>query len=151
MYEILSSLKDCLQTCFDPDSNCAYQFFVSLGIPPAECNSIAVWLESSQRARSDNSECCTSIFNTDINITLTRCCGEREVFDPKAEDKDAECFLNDLCRLRDCLSCGSCVLADYDLGCGGLISEVRMDMEKQGGCYSATLTLGITEDCCGQS
>lgn len=152
MYQLLSDLKDCIQTCFDPSGDCNYAYFVSLGIPPADCSSIAVWLDSSRRNRSDNSECCTNIYDTNINVTITRCCMTTDAdieFNPTKEEQDAACFLDDLCKLRDCLSCGGCDLSSYAMGCGLVVDDVRLDQEKMGMCYSATIALKITEDCCG--
>lgn len=153
MYQILSDLRDCIQTCFD-QSDCSYQFFVGLGVPPADCSSIAVWLDSSSRSRGDNSECCTEYYDTQINITITSCCNKADKsigFNPIVEEKDAECFLNDLCKLRDCLSCGGCSLGQHSISCGLVVDRIDLDMEVHGTCYSATISTTIVENCCGQS
>lgn len=150
MYDVLKNLKECIQTCFDDAGDCRYSFFVSLGIPPAACSSIAVWADSSQRSRSDNPECCTNVYDTDIKITLTHCCLKTDLeteFNPVTADTDSQCFLNDICRLRECLSCEGCTIPS--LGCGLIVERVEFDQETQGNCYSATITVSFTEDCCG--
>lgn len=150
-FELLSDLRDQIKECLE-DLSCEYNFFVSLGIPPADCNSIAFWYDNSRRNRVDNGECTTSALDTEITITITRCCvtADAEVsFDFLQEEKDAKCFLDDLDALLACLSCnGSTLLEDYILSCGALITNVRLDNEKMGGCYSANITISFTEDIC---
>jgi hypothetical protein len=150
MYQILSDLKDCIQTCFD-QSDCNYQFLVSLGFPPADCSTIAVWLDSSARSRGDNPDCCTDIYDTQINITITRCCMSADGqidYNPTVEEQDAQCFLDDLCKLRNCLGCNGCELQDHTISCGLVVNRVELDRTKQGGCYSATISTTIVENCC---
>lgn len=151
MYQLLSDLKDCLQDCFE-QTDCGYSFLISMGIPPADCSTIALWLDSSRRNRSDNNECCTSVYDTQINITITRCClvsARGEVWNPLLEEQDMECFLADICRLRECLSCNGCTIPG--IGCGLQVLDVSFDREVQGGCYSATISVNVVEDCCGAS
>lgn len=148
-YVLLSDLRDHIKECLDP---CEYKVFTSLGRPQAECNSIGIWYEGSRRNRADNTDCATRVFDTEIMVTLTRCCVAADAsidFDFAQEEKDALCFHDDLSTLLACLSCSSeTLLANYIISCGTLIESVRVDQEKMGGCYSADIRLSIVDDIC---
>lgn len=124
---------------------------VSLGIPPAECNSIAAWYGSSSRSR-ENSDCSSELQDQIINLTLTRCCASSDSgieFDTYKEEAEAKCFLNDLDKLLNCLNCDKPLLGDSTMACAALIERVDMDIQKSGGCYSATVSLSHqTQICC---
>lgn len=149
-FALLAALRDAVKECVD--LSCEYKFLVSLGEPPADCNTIAFWLSASRRNRSDNTECTTAILDSDVTITLTRCCVTADAspdFDYIQEEKDAECFHQDLEALLTCLSCeGSTMLEEHISSCGTLITSVRLDREKLGGCYSASIDLSVTHDIC---
>lgn len=150
IFAALRALLDQIEECLvDP---CPYVTFVSRGLPPADCSSIAAWYGSSRRAR-DNQDCSTLLYDTTLNITVTHCCitPDGEVaFDFAREEIEAQCFLENLMAIRECLSCNSSeVLAPYRLSCGALVENVSADLEARGGCYSATLSLSLLEeDCC---
>lgn len=149
-FQLLSDLRDQIKECLD--SSCEYRFFVSLGRPPAECNNIAIWYDSSGRNRSDNGDCTTNVLDSEIVVTITRCCVAADSgleFDFAQEEKDAECFHSDLDALISCISCAaSTLLEDHILSCGTIIDEVQLDQERLGGCYSADIRLSFTEEIC---
>lgn len=148
MFQNLNDLRDAVKACLESD--CEYQFFISLGRPPAECNSVAFWYDGSSRSRTDNVDCVTTVFDTDLVVTLTRCCVSADAnleFDVAQEEKDAQCFLNDLEALVNCLTCGA-VAELKTLSCGVLVSDIRVDQEKQGGCYSVDIILNVTDEIC---
>lgn len=151
MFDTLSDLRDSVNECLS-ELSCEYSFFISLGRPPADCNSIAFWYDGSARNRSDNGDCRTNVYDTDLMITITRCCASVDAelaFNPVNEEKDAKCFLDDLSALRNCLSCASSdSLSSHIISCGMIVSEVKADQEKYGGCYSADITIRIVEDDC---
>lgn len=151
MFDILDDLRNSVKDCLEGLS-CEYMFFISLGKPPADCNSIAFWYDGSSRNRSDNGDCKTNVYDTDLTITITRCCTSTDAelnFNPIQEEKDARCFLEDLAALRACLSCdSSSALSSHILSCGLLVTSVNADQEKYGGCYSADITVRIVEDDC---
>jgi len=149
-FQLLSDLRNQIKECLE--ASCEYDFFISLGRPPADCNSIAFWVDSSRRNRFDNGECTTSTLDSEVRVTLTRCCIAADSglqFDTKQEEKDAKCFHDDVQALLACISCnGSTLLQDYIISCGTLISDVRYDQERLGGCYSVEISLSFTEDIC---
>lgn len=149
MFAALASLRDCLSSCLQT-SDCKYNFIISRGLPPAEqCNQVAIYWGNSIRSRADNTDCCTEYYQTDIKITLTRCCIQADAgksFNAEAEERETECFLNDVCSIRDCLKCiQGCALHDYIIGCGAIVTSISPDFQTEGGCYSATFTLQVTE------
>ena len=149
-YDALRGLLDDIQACMDTE--CHYKTFVSLGIPPAECDSIAAWM-SYQRRTEDNSECQNAYFDHAVNLTLTRCCINTDAakeFSHASEQEDAQCFLRDIDALINCLTCES--LANLESSdCGSTIGEISYDLEKEGGCYSATITLNrLVIECCSE-
>lgn len=147
-YSLIRNLLDQIQECMD-DSDCKYKTFVSLGEPPADCDSIAAWLEESSR-NDVSPECKTTLLDTTIKVMITQCCVAADAeleFDPAKEQKDAECFLNDLDLLRQCINCS--LESNDGLSCNLTLSRISTDVEKMGGCYSATLELEMTEqECC---
>lgn len=149
IYQILRDLLDQIVECLgDP---CPYQVFVSRGYPPADCSSIAAWYSNSNRA-SENQDCQTTIYDTDLKFTITHCCVTPDTgigFDFEREEIEAECFLTNLAAIRECLSCSATdTVSQYILGCGALVTSVVADPEARGGCYSATVTIAIEEDDC---
>lgn len=144
----LVELRDLIVACLG--DTCEYKVFISLGEPPADCNSIALWYSSSSRNRSDNSDCITQYLDSTLNITITRCCVTADAsptFSPAQEQKDAECFYADFESLLTCLTCND-ILDDWITSCGANISSIRWDNSKSGGCYSATISLFFTEEIC---
>jgi hypothetical protein len=146
-YDAARALLDQIAICMGGE-RCEYALFVSMGTPPAVCSSIAAHFGGATSNR-DSSEC---LLVTDdvLHVTITRCCVESEVFDPVREDLNAKCFLDDLWRLKNCIACeASAVLDPYTEGCSPVFESVRVDVEIEGGCYSATITLSFTEvNCC---
>lgn len=150
IFETLRDLLEQIRLCLD-DTSCEYSYFVSLGIPPAECNSIAVWHGDIVRSR-ENSECSNSFISRDLNITITRCCVRADAavgFDQVAESDDAMCFLSDLESLIECLVCTDPpLLSGKTMACAATMNSVRLDLEKLGGCYSATINLSYDDVIC---
>lgn len=144
-FQILSDLRDQIKECLD--ASCEYTFFLSLGRPPADCNSIAFWYKEMSRSPRDNTDCITTIFDTDIVLTITRCCVVADSaigFNFTQEEHDAQCFISDLQALLCCLN-------DIDvpsISCGPFILEVQLDQERLGGCYSADIVLSLTDELC---
>lgn len=146
-YELLTDIRDSIKVCLEA-TDCEYHTFVSLGEPPADCNSIGIYLDRKDRNPA-NGECSSSILDTTVKVMITRCCGEQEVFSSTQEEADALCFLTDLDLLVNCINCSLGEALSDALSCSAYISSIDTDLEKQGGCYSATLELELTEqDCC---
>lgn len=150
-YDLLRDLLDQIRACtFDQNASCTYTYYVSMGQPSADCNSIAAWLDMKDRS-SVNPDCATAHMDVAIKLMITRCCTSldaQEQFDPTLEQKEAQCFLNDLDLLISCINCN--LTAPEDMSCGYVLSSVLTDNEREGGCYSATLSIDLTEEeCCG--
>lgn len=150
VYSVLRDLLDQIVTCLgDP---CPYQVLVSRGMPPADCSSIAAWYGGSRRDR-DSAECATDLYETSLSFTVTHCCitpDQGVGFDFEREEIEAECFLENLMAIRECLACeATAVVGSRMTGCGALVSSVSVDPEPRGGCYSATIRVDIVEsECC---
>lgn len=149
-YGVIRDMLDQIRACmFDADGSCDYKFFVSMGEPTADCNSVAAWLDRKDRGPV-NPDCSTKIFDTTIKVMLTRCCAALDAqveFSTELEQKEAQCFLRDLDLLTNCINCN--LDASEEISCGFVLREVSTDSEREGGCYSATLDIEVTEqDCC---
>lgn len=150
MWDALVALRDCLKAGIQT-SDCKYNFIISRGEPPAEqCNQIALMYEGSIPSRGDNDDCCTRIYRTSFKVMLTRCCVQPDAgvnFDPKAEERETQCFLNDVCTIRNRLKCiSTCTLHDHMMGCGLIVESISPDREPQGGCYSVTFRVSFVEE-----
>ena len=151
LFPALDALAQEIRTCMGGTA-CEYAVYVTRGMPSADCNSIAVWYGGSSISDRDSSEC-EVWFDSLVNITITRCCmmpdAEAE-YDPARENAEAQCFLEDLTSLRNCLYCNATpIMEPYMDGCSAQISSVEVDTEAEGGCYSATVTFNVLErDCC---
>lgn len=147
-YDAARALLDQIAICMGGE-RCEYALFVSMGTPPAVCSSIATHFGSAERSDRDSSEC---LLVTDdiLHVTITRCCNEPEVFNPVQEELDAKCFLDDLWRLKTCVACEvGAALDAFTESCTPVLESVRADNEREGGCYSAVLTISFTEvNCC---
>lgn len=147
LYDAANALLAMIRVCMGGDA-CDYDTFVSLGAPPAVCNSIAAHWDYASRD-DESSDDCQSVTDDNLMITITRCCGERETFDPAAEDADAKCFLEDLYIMKTCITCNaSSALSPYTHA-NPKVEEIMFDDEKDGGCYSATIRISMSEmQCC---
>ena len=147
-YAALAALRDMIKECLG-DIACDYATFVSLGEPPAQCDSISVFMDSVSRDDTSSSTC-QLITDDAFTVTMTKCCAEREEFDPTQEDLDAQCFLEDLYALKTCLDCNIAdTLSEFTHDCGPDITRIEFDGEKQGGCYSASIHISMSEfNCC---
>jgi hypothetical protein len=146
-YEAASALLAEIRTCMGGEV-CDYATFVSLGVPPAACNSISAFWELSSRNATDSSDCMT-VFDHTLTVVITRCCGEDEEFDPLREDQEASCFLADTELLLNCLTCNAGSVLDSYVNCAPEIGEVRFDAEKEGGCYAAAISISFSAmECC---
>lgn len=151
LFPALDALAQEIRTCMGGNA-CEYAVHVSRGMPSADCNSIAVWYGGSSKSDSDSSDCETW-FDSFVNVTITRCCMQpdaEEVYDPARENSEAQCFLEDLTSLRNCLYCNATAIMDpFVDGCSAQIANIDVDNEAEGGCYSSTITFSVLErDCC---
>jgi len=149
-WDALSALRDSIKECVD--LSCEYRFIVSLGQVPEECNLIAFYLKDSRRAK-ESSECDT-IFDTSFVVSITRCCygiDGQLTWNIDQEEQEAQCFLNDLNVLRECLACTSAeVLAPYTMACSPIIEDITTEAMREGGCYTAYIEMSFAEQqCCG--
>lgn len=146
-YDALTALLAMIRDCMGGDA-CDYSLFVSLGVPPAECNSISAYLD--EQVRTNNSDDCFLVTDDTFYLVLTRCCNEQEVFDPIFEDEQAECFLHDLDALKTCLACNlKDTLGPFSPQCAPYIKRIGLDAEKRGGCYSAEIEIVMSDmNCC---
>lgn len=146
-YDMMNAILQMIRVCMGGDS-CDYNLFVSLGAPPAICNSIAAYIEQAQRSEVDSDDCNT-VTEDEIVILLTRCCGETEEFDPAAEDAEAKCFLRDLFTLKTCIECNLRDTLDPYTHCAPQLDGIAFDSEREGGCYSAAIRISLSEiSCC---
>lgn len=145
-YDALRALLDQIEVCF---TGCEYDTFVSMGIPPAVCNSIAAYFGEAIRSGTDSSECILVTDDT-FYITITRCCAESEEFNSAAEEAEAKCFLEDLELLMQCLHCNIAAVMDpFTDDCSPIIDSIIADRVREGGCYSATITISFAQvNCC---
>lgn len=144
---MMNALLQMIRSCMGGDS-CDYNLFVSLGAPPAICNSIAAYIEEALHNGAD-SDMCNTVTDDIIVIMLTRCCGETEDFDPMAEDAEAKCFLRDLFALKTCLLCNIGDTLDPYTHCHPTLDGIAFDGEREGGCYSAAIRISLSEiSCC---
>lgn len=146
-YDAAAALLAEIRTCMGGDS-CDYAMYVSLGAPVAACNSIVAWWDHSSRD-DDSSDECNLVMESRLIVGIIRCCGEREEFDPVAEDADAKCFLDDLFILKTCLACNAAMALEPYIHCEPYVEDLAWDDEKEGGCYSAALSITMSEyQCC---
>jgi len=149
-YDALAALLAEIKTCMG-GQECSYNLFVSRGIPPADCNSIAGFVEQS-RPESTEFDDCNNRYNDSLVISITRCCLDpdtQDSFDPALEDREAKCFYDDARLLLECVHCNAgTALGPYIAGCQPLISGMEFDMEALGGCYTALIRIAIAEDVC---
>lgn len=143
-YDIGSALLAQLNVCLP---ECEYATYVGTGRPTADCNSIVFWPSISSYNGLRMDRCVRSYRTERATITLTRICGNVDSqvqFDPAREDKDAQCFYEDLERIVQCLICDTNdVLKPFRIDCGdeSLVRDVVFEVERLGDGYQADVIL----------
>lgn len=144
---ILSEIQLCLV-----DNTCKYDYFVSMGEPPADCSSISTYYLGSNIIDKNANPCIKTRIDK-FEVMITRCCMEQNPnFDPVVEDRNAKCFLDDYEIILDCLVCNiNDALAQYNINCK--LNNVRgsgTDRAPMGGCYSGSINIEIERfiGCC---
>lgn len=143
-----------LEACIDTE--CKYKFLRSRGLPPLECNYIAVSFGDELLGEfsncSDWGDCETEISTYEFNVYLaigdvTPLVNKNYGFD--VEDVVTACFYNDLTQLKQCVLCTdySTLKIDYNIAS---ISSLRVDIrDHQGGAFVATVRMRLeVNECC---
>lgn len=146
MRDILTELISELQACFDDD--CDYKFLLTMGRPPAECNTIAVFPSTSTRLRSTaSSNRCRTTREEFAEILLTNVCHSIDAdtdWDWAAEEKQMACVLDDVETIEACLQCHLREWLEPFVNCSDdelyVVSVVYDDM-RSGGTYSVRWTI----------
>lgn len=148
--DILAQIQGCL-----PDY-CSYKLLRSRGLPPADCNTIA--LAWGNRIPVSETGCigllpCDRVVEQSFTLVLTRCCDgldSRESFSTDDEDDETVCFERDVQIVEECLECGDWSQLGVDHGINSLVLEsTRRDSETEGGCMTAYLGVVISSnECC---
>lgn len=160
--DILAAIETCMRTYLGPNRCDEYLFLRSRGIPPADCNSIAVTYTDRGVAHIGDcahttaySPCPDYIATLGMRVVITRICLRPDVgaggsFDAVAEDAEAACFMDDLDALEACIMCG-----DWrQIGVDHRVAKLRYDgtsedVETEGGGYSAYLDITLVgSECC---
>lgn len=142
-----------LQACFDDD--CDYKFLLTMGRPPAECNTVAVYPGTSLRVRSTAaSNVCRTTREEVVHVMLTNICHSIDAdadWDWRAEEQQMACVMDDVETIEACLQCS---LVDWlgDLvngACGELyVSGVDFDDMRSGGTYSVEWSIRFLRAVC---
>lgn len=153
-YDVARDLLDQIDRCF---GTCDYITHVSRSRPPADCDTIAAWMDLSQSI-TQNSPVAgvtgTTIYKETLGFTLTRCC----VRDPSMaldqllllEQADAQCFYRDVQIMRDCLACCAPAIlrANYNVDCHGDAASMVQFEGESGGCAQATVFVSWKQAVC---
>jgi len=135
---------------------CAYDVFQSRGMPPAECDQIALVWGDARTIRSGDcggAECDTERSHT-LNLVLTKCCigvdaGNSGKWDSSKEHEESRCFYRDVETIEHCILCNDFRQIVFDHGLESLsLRGVSFSPMTSGGCMSATISLEIIESVC---
>ena len=126
--------------------------FRSMGLPPLECNQIAVWMRDSERNPSVSNRCADYRIETWV-IQIARCCPaieSQEAFPFDALEKEAACFYRDIQLIDECLTCSIKDLLDPFTVCrdDAVVLGVQPDGSRQGGCYASEIWVQYKRPVC---
>lgn len=157
--DILAVIQACFTTAIG-DRCREYRFAQTRGIPPADCNSVsASWMDRDVSSFGDcdpgeGVQSCGEWNATHgLRIALTRVCmgpDQQPAFAWELEDAEAQCFMDDLDLLEECIQCTDWTEVKntnslYSLRYDG----TTLDIESTGGGYSAYIELTlVAAECC---
>ena len=148
---ILDAITLLVSDCLDP---CDYTIVRGQGASPLEgCNIISIYPMQSVLTNPGNK--CNHVVEDRVVISVTRCCDTIDgapQWDAAREELEALCQQQTVADLETCLECELVSALKGISLCpedNAYLENVVWDSMRQGGCYSATLTVRfMRQRCC---